>query len=185
MRGIDLEKKKIRELKKRIKDKSLPPQVESLVLFEAERLKLISPASAEYGTVSNYIDWILSLPWEKSSPRKIDIKKVEDQNYFLPTALELKPLMMEKKLIVMGGIRDPISADKMIKDKQADFISMCRPFIYEPHLINRWASGDLTPAKCVSCNSCFMTLLTGQVYCAVRRKLEKREQRKLKRESKK
>ncbi|MGB2696534.1 MAG: AAA family ATPase, partial [Candidatus Zixiibacteriota bacterium] len=74
---LDLEKK-IGKLKERIKNKSLPPQVESMVFFEVERLKLISPASAEYGTINNYIDWILSLPWEKSSPRKIDIKKVEE-----------------------------------------------------------------------------------------------------------
>ncbi len=85
MREKDLEERKIGELKRRIKDKSLPSQVESMMLFEAERLKLISPASAEYGTVSNYIDWILALPWEKSSPRKIDIKKVEeilDKEYY-------------------------------------------------------------------------------------------------------
>ncbi|MCG8563975.1 MAG: hypothetical protein MI747_02735, partial [Desulfobacterales bacterium] len=35
-----------------------------------------------------------------------------------------------------------------------DAVSMSRPFIREPHLANRWKSGDLTPATCVSCNKC-------------------------------
>ncbi len=105
------------------------------------------------------------------------IKEKEDQNFFLPTALELKPIMKDTKLILMGGIRDPISASQLIKDGTADFISMSRPFIYEPHLINRWKEGDLSPAKCNSCNACYMTLYKGEVYCAVREKLERRKKR--------
>ncbi|MBD3212847.1 MAG: NADH:flavin oxidoreductase [Candidatus Lokiarchaeota archaeon] len=110
-------------------------------------------------------------------PSKV-VKKKEDQNYFLPTALELKPLMKDSKLILMGGIKDPVSADQIIADGYADFISMSRPFIHEPDLVNRWKSGDTTPAKCVSCNSCYMTLLSGEVYCVVKKRLERRKKRK-------
>ena len=106
------------------------------------------------------------------------IKSPEDENYFLETAKKLKPVMNECPLILVGGIRNPLSAEKILKEKTADFISMCRPLIYEPNLPNRWRSGDLSPAKCVSCNSCFMTMMKGQVYCVVKKKLEKKRLKK-------
>ena len=105
------------------------------------------------------------------------IKTSEDENYFLPTAKELKPLLNECKLILVGGIKNPISAEKILKENHADFISMCRPLIYEPNLPNRWKNGDISPALCISCNSCFMTMMTGEVYCVVKKRLQKRKLR--------
>jgi len=102
------------------------------------------------------------------------IKSTEDENYFLETAKKLKPVMENCSLILVGGIRNPISAEKILEDNIADFISLSRPLIYEPDLPKRWKSGDLSPAKCVSCNSCFMTMMKGKVYCVVKRKLEKK-----------
>jgi len=106
------------------------------------------------------------------------IKSPEDENYFLESAKKLKPVMNKCPLILVGGIRNPLSAEKILKEKTADFISMCRPLIYEPDLPNRWRSGDLSAAKCVSCNSCFMTMMRGKVYCVVKKKLEKKRLKK-------
>ncbi|MFX1393652.1 MAG: NADH:flavin oxidoreductase [Promethearchaeota archaeon] len=109
-------------------------------------------------------------------PSKI-IKSPGDENYFLSTAKELKPLMNDSKLILVGGIKNPISAEKILQANHADFISMCRPLIYEPDLPNRWKNGDLSPALCISCNSCYMTMMTSEVYCIVKKRLEKRKLR--------
>jgi 2,4-dienoyl-CoA reductase-like NADH-dependent reductase (Old Yellow Enzyme family) len=106
------------------------------------------------------------------------IKSSEDENYFLESAKKLKPVMKDCPLILVGGIRNPITADKILQDNHADFISLCRPLIYEPDLPNRWKNGDLSPAKCISCNSCFMTMMTGEVYCVVKKKLEKKRLKK-------
>jgi len=108
------------------------------------------------------------------------IKSPEEENYFLPIVKELKPSMKNCKMILMGGIKNPISAENFLKAGITDFISLSRPLIYEPNLPNRWRSGDLNPAECRSCNSCYVTVFTGPVYCVVRRKLEKRKQRKMK-----
>ncbi|MFX1588318.1 MAG: NADH:flavin oxidoreductase [Promethearchaeota archaeon] len=108
------------------------------------------------------------------------IKSPDEENYFLPTGKILKPNMKNSKMILMGGIKNPISAENFIKEGITDFISLSRPLIYEPNLPNRWMSGDLSPAKCTSCNSCYVTIFTGPVYCVVRRRLEKRKQRKAK-----
>ncbi len=103
------------------------------------------------------------------------IKKDEDENYFLPVAKRIKPFLEECKLILVGGIRNPIKAEEMLKGGMIDFISLCRPLIYEPELPNRWEGGDLSPPKCISCNSCFVTMEKGPVYCVTKKNLEKKE----------
>ncbi len=108
----------------------------------------------------------------KSFP-SVNFSSPEDENYFLPTAEKLKPIMKDCSLILMGGIRNPLSADKILEDKKADFISLCRPLIYEPNLPNRWKNGDLSPSLCTNCNACFGTGARGEVYCTVKKKLEK------------
>jgi 2,4-dienoyl-CoA reductase-like NADH-dependent reductase (Old Yellow Enzyme family) len=109
-------------------------------------------------------------------PSKI-IKSPNDENYFLPTAKELKPIMKKCQMILMGGIRNPLSAEKILQENFADFISMSRPLIHEPDLPNRWKSGDLSPARCISCNSCYTTMYAGEVYCVVKKKLEEKKVR--------
>jgi 2,4-dienoyl-CoA reductase-like NADH-dependent reductase (Old Yellow Enzyme family) len=109
-------------------------------------------------------------------PSKI-IKSTDDENYFLATAKELKPFMKQSKLILVGGIKNPISAENILKNRNADFISMSRPLLYEPDLPKRWQSGDLTPAKCTSCNSCYLSMLTGPTHCVVRKKMERKKQK--------
>jgi len=93
------------------------------------------------------------------------ISSSEDENYFLPTAKVIKPLIRKSKLILVGGIKNPLSAEKILNDNHADFISMCRPLICEPNLPNRWKNGDISPAKCKSCNSCLINMRIGPVHC--------------------
>ena len=112
------------------------------------------------------------------------IKSEEEQNYFLPNVKALKPIMGASKLIMMGGIRNPLSAEKFLQDGTADFISMSRPFIYEPDLPNRWQSGDLSPALCISCNGCFGSGMKGEVICVTKKKLERKRLREQKKEQK-
>jgi 2,4-dienoyl-CoA reductase-like NADH-dependent reductase (Old Yellow Enzyme family) len=57
-------------------------------------------------------------------------------------------------LILVGGIRSYSVAERLLEEGTADYISMCRPFIREPDLVNRWKAGDLRKATCISCNNC-------------------------------
>ena len=43
----------------------------------------------------------------------------------------------------------------------ADYISMSRPFIRDPSIVNRWKAGDLHVAECISCNNCFEQIKQG------------------------
>ncbi|MFX1425000.1 MAG: NADH:flavin oxidoreductase [Promethearchaeota archaeon] len=115
-----------------------------------------------------------SLYYAKNTLPSRLVKKVEDENYFLPFAKRVKSFMKNTALILVGGIRNPLTAEKILQKGDADFISLCRPLIYEPDLPNRWKSGDLTPAKCISCNSCFAIMEKGPVYCVTKHNLQKR-----------
>jgi 2,4-dienoyl-CoA reductase-like NADH-dependent reductase (Old Yellow Enzyme family) len=102
------------------------------------------------------------------------VKTPEQENYFLPIVKELKPIMGDCPIILMGGIKNPVSIEQILRDGDADFIAMCRPLINEPDLSNRWKSGDTSPAKCISCNSCYMTMVSGATHCVVRKRRERR-----------
>ena len=73
----ELQEKEVFAVKEKIKASSFPPDVEKQALLEAERLRLISTASAEYGMVRAHIDWILSLPWAKENCGDVDIERLE------------------------------------------------------------------------------------------------------------
>jgi len=69
-------------------------------------------------------------------------------------------------LMLVGGIRSFDVAAKLVDDGLADYISLSRPLIREPALINRWQSGDLGKSRCISDNACFGPLLKGEgLYC--------------------
>src|SRR5208337_2058850 len=65
-------------------------------------------------------------------------------------------------LILVGGIRSLQTADKLVREGAADYISMSRPFIREPDLINRWKSWDIRKAACISCNNCVEQVKKGE-----------------------
>ena len=95
----------------------------------------------------------------------------EDENYFLPAVKELKPIMKDSKIILMGGIRNPLTAENLLQENTTDFIALSRPLICEPNLPNRWKEGDLTPPLCNSCNSCFFSTGSGIVACTIKERL--------------
>ncbi len=73
------------ELEQTIKNKEMPVLAKEKALKEFKKLRSMPPMSAETTVVRNYIDCIVSLPWEKKSKSKIDINKAEkilDEDHF-------------------------------------------------------------------------------------------------------
>ncbi len=83
--------------------------------------------------------------------RKVDS---ETESYFKQYAAEIAE-EIDIPVICVGGHRDINKLENIVNQTKIEYISMCRPFIREPELINRWVSGDKTPAKCISCTKCF------------------------------
>ena len=103
----------------------------------------------------------------KLSPSRTGVNKEEKEAYFKEAAAAYKNAI-HVPLILVGGMRSLTVAEKIITSGTADYISMCRPFIREPGLIQRWQSGDTRPAKCKSDNLCFKPALEGKgILCVV------------------
>ena len=60
-------------------------------------------------------------------------------------------------VIVVGGIHKTDDMEKIISEGNADFVSMCRPFICEPDLAKKMKNGQ-TCAKCIMCNYCGLVI---------------------------
>jgi 2,4-dienoyl-CoA reductase-like NADH-dependent reductase (Old Yellow Enzyme family) len=101
----------------------------------------------------------------KLSPSRMGIKSEEKEAYFQNDARAFKH-HIRVPLILVGGNRSFQVADRLVTEGVADYISLCRPLIREPDLINRWQSGDLGRATCVSDNMCFAPAMQGKgIYC--------------------
>ncbi len=99
-----------------------------------------------------------------------EIDTEEKEAYFREAAKSFKP-KLHVPLILVGGVRSFQVAEQFVEEGYADYISMSRPFIREPDLINRWASGDLRKSKCLSDNLCRGPLMEGKgIYCVVEEK---------------
>jgi ATP-dependent Lon protease len=70
-------KNEIQELEEKIKNKKMSKEAQLKVRKELKKLKMMSPMSAEATVVRNYIDWVLSLPWEDKTQDKLDVTEAE------------------------------------------------------------------------------------------------------------
>ncbi len=74
----------------------------------------------------------------------------------------------------VGGFRSFEVVSSALGGGFVDFITMSRPLIWEPDLPARWLRGDLEPARCISCNGCFLPgLKEGGIYCVVKKRWER------------
>ena len=81
----DPEQAEITELRDRANEVKLPEDARKAVDRELARLEKLPAASAEYGVIRTYLEWILSLPWDKESQDNLDLKqarKVLDEDHY-------------------------------------------------------------------------------------------------------
>ncbi|MCO5072447.1 MAG: endopeptidase La [Rhizobiaceae bacterium] len=67
----------VAELEERVKKTKLSKEAREKANAELKKLKTMSPMSAESTVVRNYLDWLLSLPWNKNSKVKQDLGYAE------------------------------------------------------------------------------------------------------------
>jgi len=75
---IDERTEEIRELTKKIEEAKMPEKVEKEAMKQLKRLEKMHPDSAEAGTIRTYIDWLVELPWAKSTKDKLDLKAAKN-----------------------------------------------------------------------------------------------------------
>ena len=66
------------EIARKIAEAGMPKAVEAKARNEFNKLKQMSPMSAEAAVVRNYLDWLLGVPWKKRSKVRKDLKVAQD-----------------------------------------------------------------------------------------------------------
>ncbi|MGI0152768.1 MULTISPECIES: endopeptidase La [Idiomarinaceae] len=64
-------------LQRKIEEAQMPEEAEKKTRAELQKLKMMSPMSAEATVVRGYIDWMVSVPWKKRSRIKKDLANAE------------------------------------------------------------------------------------------------------------
>jgi ATP-dependent Lon protease len=81
----DDEQAEINELRKRLEELKLPEEADKAARRELARLEKLPPAAAEYGVIRTYLEWILTLPWDKTTPDNLDLaraQRVLDEDHY-------------------------------------------------------------------------------------------------------
>jgi ATP-dependent Lon protease len=81
----DEQQAEMAELRARIEEADLPEDVHKAAARELSRLEKLPSAAAEYGVIRTYLDWILSLPWTKTTEDDLDLdhaRQVLDEDHY-------------------------------------------------------------------------------------------------------
>lgn len=68
-------------------------------------------------------------------------------------------------LILVGGMRALSEMQHIVDDGIADAVSMCRPFIHDPMLIDKFYRNEADASGCISCNECGHAMVEGHIEC--------------------
>ncbi len=72
------EPNELEDLEQKIADSGMPEEAEKKAKAEFNKLKMMSPMSAEASVVRSYIDWMLNVPWAKRSKVRNDLTRAEE-----------------------------------------------------------------------------------------------------------
>jgi ATP-dependent Lon protease len=81
----DAEQAEVNELRSRFDEMDLPEDARKAVDRELARLEKLPPAAAEYGVIRTYVDWLVSLPWGKTTEDNLDLehaRRILDEDHY-------------------------------------------------------------------------------------------------------
>ena len=88
----DLSSEEMMEYKQKIKEAKMPEDVKKRAEKELKRLSQMAPHNPEGAYVRNYLDWLVEMPWNKSTPNNVSIEKatkiLADRHYGMEKAKE-------------------------------------------------------------------------------------------------
>ena len=107
----DEAKAEVQELEEKINKAGMPEEVHEKTMKELRRLKMMAPMAAEATVVRNYIDWLISLPWNQRTEDKLDIKEAErilDEDHY--GLKKVKERILEYLAVhqLVGKLKGPI-----------------------------------------------------------------------------
>ena len=132
----------IEELKETVVHAKMPEVVEKVAFKEIDRLAKTSPSSAEYTIGINYIDYLVSLPWNKLTDDNLDIKRAEsvlDEEHFglsdikdrILEHLAVRILKLSRKHTIL-----------VVDDEEMTRRNLEHVFVKDGHHVDMAASGE-------------------------------------------
>lgn len=106
---MDEASNEIEELEKKIAAAGMSAEAKTKATAELNKLKMMSPMSAEATVVRNYIDWIVNVPWKKKTKVRHDLKVAEEvleaEHYGLDKVKEriLEYLAVQQRVKALKG----------------------------------------------------------------------------------
>ncbi len=108
----DLWDQEINDYKERLESISTPDYVKNAINKEINKLSINPALAPETGIIRNYIDWLFSLPWEKSTKDNLSISHAEDilkkNHYGLKKAKERILEYLAVKNLKGSGAKQPV-----------------------------------------------------------------------------
>ena len=74
----DETQRELEELRQKIEQSGMSEEVQHEALRELKRLSRLNPAAPDYGVTRNYLDWLVALPWARSSGEQVNVRKARD-----------------------------------------------------------------------------------------------------------
>lgn len=99
----------LEELASKIEKSGMPKEVKTKAEAELNKLKMMSPMSAEATVVRNYLDWMVGVPWKKKTKSRIDLtaaeKFLDEDHYGLESVKEriVEYLAVQKRVKKLRG----------------------------------------------------------------------------------
>lgn len=121
------------EFRKKIEDAKMPEEAEKQAKRELERLSRLPSAAAEYGVIRSYLDWLVSLPWSKSTPDNLEIvhaREILDKDHYglqdvkerILEFLAIRKLRIDRK----DDVKQP-SDDKIRREREGVILCFVGP----------------------------------------------------------
>ena len=82
---LDGEGNDLEEIAAALEEKDLPEEVETVVRKQLNRLRMMQPASSEYGVTRTYVETLLDIPWDNDTEDNLNIKNAKgtlDEDHF-------------------------------------------------------------------------------------------------------
>jgi ATP-dependent Lon protease len=109
----DPQQAEVSELREKVEEANMPEEVKERALKEVDRMSRIPSASPEVGVIRTYVDWLVALPWDKSSEDNLDIKQaaiVLDEDHYGLEKVKERILEYLSVRSLADTIRSPILA---------------------------------------------------------------------------
>jgi len=107
----DERSEEVEDLRKRIKKAKMPKDIEKEAKKQLERLDAMHPDAVESAMLRTYIEWLIELPWSKSTKDRLDIKKAKtilDEDHYDLDKVKERILEFLSVIKLKGEMKGPI-----------------------------------------------------------------------------